>query len=332
MPSRPKKLTKTAIRRFMNMVQEDNLDGVQEQLRDHPDLLHATAQKPPKKNDGQSALQLALKAGAFDVAAFLIDSGIDVDFIEQESIHEWKAPALHDAIIACMHSRQPERARTVLLQMLVAGADPNARDSYGNNALGRAMLDSNRVLQSEENAKRSVLVFSALLHHGADPHASCETRPAVDLKSRGQHSYRFLVEAQGGIEDWRGAIWRDDPDALKGDETPDPDGRTPLITATIFGSMQVLETLLSRGVDVDATDHAGWTALGLAWWSYPISKRLLENGADPNHPLGDSRATPFSRTFYKKDLAELMLLHGADPQTRNARDLTYEEAQAESLI
>ena len=332
MPSRPKKLTKTAIRKFMNTVQEDNLDGVREQLQAHPALLHATAKSPPKKNDGQSALQLSIKAGAFEVAKFLIESGIDVDFIEQESVNEWKVPVLHDAIMGCMYSKHPEDARSVLLQMLDAGADPNARDSYGNDALGRAMLDSNRVLESRENARRSVQVFADLLHYGADPQASCETRPAVDADSRGTRSYRFLVEAQGGADDWRGAVWRDAPSALNGDETPDPNGRPPLITAAIFGSRQVLESLLHQGVEIDATDQAGWTALGLAWWSQPTSKLLLEHGANPNHPLGDSGATPFSRTFYKKELAELMLRHGADPETRNARGLTYEEVQAASRV
>jgi len=49
-------------------------------------------------------------------------------------------------------------------------------------------------------------------------------------------------------------------------------------------------------------------------------------GSEPPDATG---RTPFSRTFYKRELPDLMLEHGADPATKNAPGKTYEEVQAE---
>ncbi|MCT4595158.1 MAG: ankyrin repeat domain-containing protein [Anaeromicrobium sp.] len=37
---------------------------------------------PPKKDDGQSPLQVALKTGNFQIADFLIDNGANLNFME----------------------------------------------------------------------------------------------------------------------------------------------------------------------------------------------------------------------------------------------------------
>ena len=78
---------------------------------------------------------------------------------------------------------------------------------------------------------------------------------------------------------------------------------------------------------MNAADHAGWSVLGLARWSVPLSELLLRLGADPNQRDRDG-FTPFSRTFFHKELAELMLAHGADPTTRNSGGQTYTEVSA----
>lgn len=62
--------------------------------------MNCTAKQPPKKDDGQSPLQVALKNGAFDIADYLIDQGADLNFIEDASCcNEWRAPVLHDAFL-----------------------------------------------------------------------------------------------------------------------------------------------------------------------------------------------------------------------------------------
>lgn len=49
-----------------------------------PELVNCTAKQPPKKDDGQSPLQVALKTGNTAIAEFLIDNGANVNFIEDE--------------------------------------------------------------------------------------------------------------------------------------------------------------------------------------------------------------------------------------------------------
>lgn len=47
-----------------------------------PELANCAAKQPPKKDDGQSPLQVALKTCNFEVAQLLLDAGADVNFIE----------------------------------------------------------------------------------------------------------------------------------------------------------------------------------------------------------------------------------------------------------
>lgn len=254
------------------------------------------------------------------MADYLIDRGADVHFIEVESVNKWRAPALDDALRGCMLHVEPTRPRFTLRKMLALGADPNCRDSYGNSALDRVMLDARAV---PLHGERGPTIFGDLLEFGADRFAGCATREPVDRWSRGYESYRLLVQALGGADDWRGAVWRDEVVSSRDSGATDADGRTPLITAAIFGSMTSLHDLLSRGVDPNLADAAGWSALGLAWWSVSATKVLLEHGGDPNQLQGDSGYTPFSRTFHRPDLAELMLSHGADAATRRLDGKTY---------
>jgi ankyrin repeat protein len=314
--------------KFCKAVRAHDLASVMDQLARDPQLLNATAKAPPKKDDGQSPLQIALKTGAFDVADHLIDQGADIHFMEQESVNEWKAPVLHDALRGCLFDPEPSRPRQTLRKMLSLGADANCRDSYGNSALDRVMLDARIVFQEPSQRERAPVIFADLLEFGADRFAGCMTREPVDCWSRGEESYRLLVQALGGSDDWRGAVWRDEIVASEYSGATDADERTPLITAAIFGSMRSLEDLLSRGAGPNTADAAGWSALGLAWWSVPVSKILLEHGGDPNQRLGDSGYTPFSRTFHRPELAELMLSHGADADTRRPDGKTYADVRS----
>jgi len=320
--------SKSAVRAFCKAARKGELSSVQAMLTADPSLLDAPVSAPPKKDDGQSALQVALKCGSRSIAAFLIDAGADVNYMEAQSANAWRAPVLHDALRACVFSDNPQRSLALVETMLTKGADANKRDSYGNSPLGRAMLDAKQVLHMKAKWETLPPIFALLLAHGADPHAACDTRAAVDEDSRGYEAYRFLVEGMGAEHSWQEAVWRDDASALTGSEPPDAAGRTPLLTAAIFGSTQVVENRIAAGTDLSITDAAGYSALALAWWSVPVSTLLLEAGADPNQPIGDTGKTPFSRSFYKRELPDLMLAHGADRSTRNAQGKTYDEVQA----
>ena len=64
-------------------------------------------------------------------------------------------------------------------------------------------------------------------------------------------------------------------------------GRTPLMSATAYGHINIVRFLLENGADINTKDtHNGWTALmfstGLVNEEFEIAKLLIENGANVN--------------------------------------------------
>lgn len=175
-------------------IRHGDLKAVRARLDAQPELVAATATAPPKKDDGQSPLQVAIKSGQFEIAQLLIDRGADVDFMETSTLNRWKTPVLHDAIRAAVFSsrygrnralpgepadievmnteEQFTRALRVLQRLLEAGSDVGKLDSMGNPALMRAILDARQVLSeplSRDLAHDLRQVFNALLEAGAEP-------------------------------------------------------------------------------------------------------------------------------------------------------------------
>jgi hypothetical protein len=192
-------------------IRSSNLSEVRRRIEADPTLVRCTARKPPKKDDGQSPLQVAFKTGNFDIADFLVDAGADVNFIETESVNEWRAPVVHDAIRAAIfssryagvagptHTREQfERAFASLSRLVEAGADVSAVDSYGNNCLMRAALDA-RQLELDADASEDVgRVFALLIARGADVHARTPQRPSVaEVEAHGPVA-RFLGGPHSG--------------------------------------------------------------------------------------------------------------------------------------
>ena len=183
-------------------IRNGDIDTVKAILAAHPEEINAVAKQPPKKDDGQSLLQVALKTGHLDIADYLLDQNVNVNYMEPtECCNEWRMPVLHDAIrCAIMNCRWNSRdyitkeflvhstadnatkAYNILVRMLELGADITAKDSYGNSVLERAILDARQILPiynyttKEVNDNRMVTdelradlnrIFSLLLSRGA---------------------------------------------------------------------------------------------------------------------------------------------------------------------
>jgi ankyrin repeat protein len=191
-------------------IRASDQEKVEALLTKDPDLVRCTAKQPPKKDDGQSPLQVALKTNNFDIADLLIHRGADVNFIEGKTVNEWKAPVIHDAIRATIFSsrfmgagnkpastkKQFERALATLTKLLDAGADPKAADSYGNNCLMRACMDANQLNLDKggpEAIEDVTRVFAQLISHGADIHQKTRQRPSVAKDYAGTFIERFLA-------------------------------------------------------------------------------------------------------------------------------------------
>lgn len=185
-------------------IRAGDVDAVRARLDAEPSLVDAVAKAPPKRDDGQSTLQVAIKSANVVVAHLLLDRGADVDFMEESDLNPWRMPVLHDATRAAVLSarfwrnrahpeQEPrwewvsttERFRAffgVLERMLDLGADVDQQDSYGNSVLARACLDANQILDTEippELDDDLNVVFSTLLAHGADPGALTENLRAL---------------------------------------------------------------------------------------------------------------------------------------------------------
>jgi ankyrin repeat protein len=159
-------------------------------LADNPALVNVCASAPPKKDDGQSPLQVAFKTGNFEMAAYLIDLGANIHFMEESQINKWRTPVLHDALSAAVFSARDGQivdhdhftaAIALVRRLLDLGADPNAVDSNGNTALIRALLDSRQRLvldpgfpdrvENQRLNRELREVFQSLIAKGADIHA-----------------------------------------------------------------------------------------------------------------------------------------------------------------
>jgi hypothetical protein len=185
------------IKAFTKAIRGHDNALVEQMLSEMPDLVTAKAKSPPKKDDGQSPLQIAFKVGNFEAAARLLAGGADPDYIEDSEINEWKAPVLHDAIRATAFNCKTLKALNknpadfeaglgLIRAMVDKGANPNKVDSFGNNCGMRALLDARLMIihpdvdTSDEGTVSQMRRLFAVLHElGADFDSATEAREPV---------------------------------------------------------------------------------------------------------------------------------------------------------
>jgi len=186
MPPNPKTANVAFVKVLFKEIRAGDVEAVARRLDANPSLVDAIAKAPPKKDDGQSALQVAIKACQNEVAHLLLSRGADVNFVEVSSAARW--PVLHDAVRGAIFSSRFGRddplfgirnsaenfqsTFSVLKELIDRGADPNASDGSGNPPLMRAVLDFRQIAYAqmyEEFEQDLRQVFDLLLDAGADP-------------------------------------------------------------------------------------------------------------------------------------------------------------------
>lgn len=220
------------MKKLFTAIRKGDLETVRTVLEKKSELLYCVATPPPKKDAGQSLLQVALKCGQIEIAEYLIEKGADVNFIEADDCgNEWRMPVIQDAInAAIMNSRwntnnelmgfkvfsteqKADRAYAVLERMLEKGADLNKSDSYGNTGIWRACIQAQQILPSMDRTTGGLgkyriytkeleadlsRIFRRLIRYGAD---LTYVRPEIE-----QTAYDFfdhplirelLTDAQG---------------------------------------------------------------------------------------------------------------------------------------
>lgn len=160
------------MKKLFSAIRSGEINTVKAIIQKEPVLIACTAKQPPKKDDGQSPLQVAIKSGRFEIANYLLDRGADVNFMESETCaNSWRMPVLQDAIRAAIFScrsnvirpsgaveslstkEEADAAYILLKRILDMGAKADCRDSFGNSCLTRAILDARQILPAGENSE-----------------------------------------------------------------------------------------------------------------------------------------------------------------------------------
>ena len=88
------------MKKLFTVIRQGKLDEVKRIIEHNPDLVNCVSGVLPKKDHGQSPLQVAFKAGKYEIADYLIEHGADVNFMEAEDEDPGlRAPVLFDAIV-----------------------------------------------------------------------------------------------------------------------------------------------------------------------------------------------------------------------------------------
>jgi len=135
------------MKKLFKAIKQNDFEEVQRIIEKNPELVNCVSKAPPKKDDGQSALQVAIKNGGgwhdTRIISYLLDKGADVNFMEDDKGLKPQEiacyPVLMDMVYAVCTNMTPlhfhynsEDAKNkanefsaVFERMLDLGADPN---------------------------------------------------------------------------------------------------------------------------------------------------------------------------------------------------------------
>ena len=171
------------MKKLFTAIRQGNIEEVKRIIGKNPELVNCVSGPTPKKDHGQSPLQVALKVGQFDIADFLIDHGSDVNFMETEDDDPGlRAPVLFDAITATIMSlcyknfAASDIALGFVKKLIEKGADVNTFSSNGLGSINWAIHRAEQIIQhptlytQSQDAVRDKLtkILDLLIENGAD--------------------------------------------------------------------------------------------------------------------------------------------------------------------
>ncbi len=206
------------MKRLFKDIRQGNIDTVRSALQKHPEAVNEIFDgKAPKKDIGQSPLQVAIKCGQFEIIELLLENGADADFMENPADvppHSVCMPVLHDAIIGAMvallyHHYESSRKYAALVgTLLEKGADPNKETFCGDNPANNALPVCTLVMHAKENLQR----FTSSTVDKDDAALAASKKALFDildmLKRYGADFDRWL-DSEWGDETFREAFLED---------------------------------------------------------------------------------------------------------------------------
>lgn len=216
------------MKKLFTAIRQGKLDEVAAILDKHPELIACLSKAPPKKDDGQSPLMVAIKSDNAEVAHLLLDRGADVNFRDAPTQpYNESVPIWYNAVGQCFMQAGhtvgpgPERSKKYFLllrRLLDLGMDPNQRatsDFGSRNAWQYALEMYNQFAHSslsdypptretklEENCRLGKMlraVLDELLSHGADIHDYELTSANVTILLRNLEEGRELFDGFSGL-------------------------------------------------------------------------------------------------------------------------------------
>lgn len=171
------------MKKLFTVIRQGKIDEVKNIIEKKPDLVNCVAGALPKKDHGQSPLQVALKTGNYEIADYLILHGADINFMEAEDGDPGvRAPVLFDAINSTIMSlcykriNESEIAFGYVKILVERGADVNKRASNGFDAINWAVSSAELIFErasiypevQEAVRKQLTRILDVLIENGAD--------------------------------------------------------------------------------------------------------------------------------------------------------------------
>ena len=175
------------MQKTFQLLRRGDIEGVRQILDKKPEEVNAVSGDKPKRDQGQSLLQVAIKSGHLDIADLLIDRGADINFIEEPTeLNPFCQPVIQTAggraVFDCrrmikrwngqyeMYSskEKADQSFKVFKKMLELGADISQKDSHRGTLLQTILIETKEVLPSyywkTKETSDNVLITDELRH------------------------------------------------------------------------------------------------------------------------------------------------------------------------
>ena len=175
------------MQKTFQLLRRGDIEGVRQILDKKPEEVNAVSGDKPKRDQGQSLLQVAIKSGHLDIADLLIDRGADLNFIEEPTeLNPFCQPVIQTAggraVFDCRRmikrwngqyqlyssKEKADQSFKVFKKMLELGADISQKDSHSGTLLQTILIETKEVLPSyywkTKETSDNVLITDELRH------------------------------------------------------------------------------------------------------------------------------------------------------------------------